>query len=51
MQRGNRLEAKLHLCRCAFAEAEALDEAVRSMRAKYGVPTTPTIAFSPGRAA
>ena len=45
VQRGNRLAAKLHLCRGAFAEAGALEEAVRSMRARYGVPATPTISF------
>ena len=45
VQRGNRVHAKLHLCRGVFAEAAALEEAVRSMRARYGVPATPTIGF------
>ena len=43
VQRGNRLGAKLHLCRAVFAEPGALEEAVRSMRARYGVPAVPTI--------
>ena len=43
--RGNRLAAKLHLCRGAFAEADALEEAVRAMRARYGVAAVPTIGF------
>ena len=46
MQRGNRLGAKLHLCRAVFAEAGALEEAVRSMRARYGVPAVPTIGYA-----
>ena len=50
VQRGNRLAARLHLCRGAFAEAEALEEAVRSMRARYDVPVAPTLGFSPWRA-
>ena len=48
VQRGNRLAARLHLCRGALAEAEALEEAVRAMRARYGVAAAPTLSFRPG---
>ena len=39
------IHAKLHLCRGAFAEASAIEEAVRSMRTRYGVAASPTISF------
>ena len=50
VQRGNQLEAKLHLCRGALAEAAGLEEAVRSTRARYGGAATPILTVRPGAA-